>query len=664
MGTLSSQLESLKSSLVDHLEHTFDGNIALPRSGDLLLTHRQVAAQDAEAFLAFVRTGQVTDVHMHGLNQAVNGMPPSSIFHLYQALHDFCQTMLDKESIPAATQQIAGFCEAYVDGYAEGRAVRNKFTQTQFVSEAPYILQTGARWLRMAAEISTALGSILNLDELLIEATYLIQKYSGCSSAALVLIDDVDGWATVQARSSVPGGTNYPAGYRVKVGNSSPMGLCIATGVPQVMLNVNHPLVIPETECLTGIRSMLVLPLISHGQIIGAVSLQSEDVVVFDAEDQLRLRLTVDQIANAIENSRLYRELSTYADTLETLVQARTSEILEAKNYIETIINNSPDAILSLDKSGTIKTVNRAFCQLFGYSNDEARGLLVSALIDQRDKGIIETALTSVVDTGHEARCRLIAARKDGSTFDLDAALAPVTRGGSVEAVISNLRDVTDLVRADQLVKASLREKEVLLQEIHHRVKNNLQIVASLISLQASHIHDDTAIQMLRESQTRISAMALIHERLYQSRDLAHIDFGSYLRELTVSLAQTYRRNEQYIMVRVEADAGPLEIETAIPCALVANELVSNAFEHAFTDGREGEVTVAFKHDTDGQASLVVRDNGVGFPAGLDYRNTHSLGLQLVNSLARQLGGAAEMQVDQGTTFTINFKASVTKSRI
>ena len=648
MVTIADQIELLKPRLVNHLEHSFDGILDLPRAGHLPLTYRQVAMKEAETFIAFLRNQKTAEVRIYAQRQAADGLPTEIMFRLYATLRDFCQSTLNKEIIPTAILFIDSYCNAYADGYAEGRATWIGSTRT------------GTRWLSMAAEISSALGSILNPDELLNEAVDLIRKYSGCNSVALFLIDDLFKWATVQACSSEPGRINYPADYRLRIGDKSPVSQCITTGIAQVMLYGDGSLKIPETDSLTGIRSLIVLPLISHSQIIGAVSFHSEEDVGFDGNDQMRLRLTVDQIANAIENARLYRELASYADTLEELVQERTLEISQAKEYTEAILNNSPDAIVFLNTDGSIKTVNSAFCQLFHYKSDEVRDILVSDLAAPEYKFVVESALRSVLETGQVARFRMTALRRDSTAFDLDAALAPGVENGSINGVVCNLRDVTNLVRAEDLVKASLREKELLLQEIHHRVKNNLQVVASLISLQMSRIVDEAASQVLRESQTRIHTMALIHERLYRSGDLASVDFAEYVRELVNYVSGSYSPQSSRINVTVDVTKMALDLNTAIPCGLIINELVSNAFKHAFLGLPTGEIVVEIRTNEQSQCILSVRDNGVGFPHGIDPRSTSTLGLQLVQGLVGQLDGTLYIQSDTGaTSLVINFPNAI-----
>ncbi len=202
---------------------------------------------------------------------------------------------------------------------------------------------------------------------------------------------------------------------------------------------------------------------------------------------------------------------------------------------------------------------------------------------------------------------------------------------------------------------AMLNEKEVLLKEIHHWVKNNLQVISSLLSLQSAQISDPQTQNVLRESQNRVRTMALIHEKLYQSTDLAQVDFAPYLRSLVNSLAQSYREKSDRVAIRVDSQSIILDIDTAIACGLIVNELVSNALKHAFPAERPGEIRVVVAQHGDDRVLLQVSDDGAGLPPHVDFRSSPSLGLQLINSLVDQINGSIEVETGAGTHFAIAF---------
>jgi two-component sensor histidine kinase/uncharacterized membrane protein len=215
--------------------------------------------------------------------------------------------------------------------------------------------------------------------------------------------------------------------------------------------------------------------------------------------------------------------------------------------------------------------------------------------------------------------------------------------------------EIAERKRAEEQIKASLREKEILLQEIHHRVKNNLQVISSLLYLQSTSVKDRQSLEILQDSQNRVRTMALVHEKLYQSEDLAKIGLGDYICSLTNNLFQSYGIHPKVVKLKVSVDEVYLGIDTAIPCGLIVNELVSNCLKHAFPDGREGEIQIELWADGDGRYNLTVSDNGIGFPPDLDFRSTSSLGLQLVNNLTRQLRGTIGLDRTGGTAFKITF---------
>ncbi|MCP4608052.1 MAG: PAS domain S-box protein, partial [Planctomycetes bacterium] len=209
--------------------------------------------------------------------------------------------------------------------------------------------------------------------------------------------------------------------------------------------------------------------------------------------------------------------------------------------------------------------------------------------------------------------------------------------------------------QAEQQIKTSLEEKEVLLKEIHHRVKNNLQVISSLLSLQAGYIKDEKALVMFHESRHRVKSMALVHERLYRSPDLARIDFAEYIRDLTTYLFRAYGVNSRQTKLKIKVADVTLGIDTAIPCGSIINELVSNSLKYAFPTGQPGQISIDLQLLADRRFALLVSDNGIGFPEELDFRKTKSLGLRLVNTLVRQLNGTIELKHDAGTKFKIMF---------
>jgi PAS domain S-box-containing protein len=229
-------------------------------------------------------------------------------------------------------------------------------------------------------------------------------------------------------------------------------------------------------------------------------------------------------------------------------------------------------------------------------------------------------------------------------------------KDGRVIAAVEMVEDITERKRAEEQIRSALREKEILLKEIHHRVKNNLQVIASMLQLQSGYIHDEEARILFGESQKRIESMSLIHEKLYRTKDLARIDFREYVDELGKGLMTLNTGGSGRMEIKVDIEGVILDISHSIPCGLIINELVSNALRHAFPGGGEGRIAIRMRRDKEGIVALTVSDNGIGFPENIDFRNTGSLGMQLIISLVSQLEGTIELQRNRGTSFAITFQ--------
>ncbi|MBI4813898.1 MAG: PAS domain S-box protein [Methanobacterium sp.] len=220
---------------------------------------------------------------------------------------------------------------------------------------------------------------------------------------------------------------------------------------------------------------------------------------------------------------------------------------------------------------------------------------------------------------------------------------------------LSIARDITERNRMKEKIQLSLEEKEMLLREIHHRVKNNLMIISSLLNLQSRYIKDEEVLNVFKDSQNRARSMALIHDRLYQSSHLKSIDIGEYIQTLASDLFRTYATDSDRVKLNFNVEEVMIDINTMIPLGLIVNELLSNCLKHAFPNDRSGQIDIGF-HYNHPKYRLTVTDNGVGFPENIDYKNTKSLGLRLVNILTDQIDGNIELKRDKGTEFTIEFE--------
>ena len=301
---------------------------------------------------------------------------------------------------------------------------------------------------------------------------------------------------------------------------------------------------------------------------------------------------------------------------------------------------------------------NPKFERMFGYNSGELNGKHIS-IVNYTNKHIsaedINQAIRSQVFKYGEATYEVNNIKKDGTPFWCRATTSIFDHPQYGKVLVAVYQDITTQKQTEDLIKASLKEKEVLLKEIHHRVKNNLQIVSSLLQMQARRTQDSRTALVLRDSQNRIASIALVHEKLYRSEDLANIDFAQYIPDLTTHLFDTYNASSNIINLQINVDKIFLEIDTAIPCGLIINELVSNSIKYAFPDNRTGEIQIKFYPHNDHTLTLIVRDNGIGIPEEFDIETTNSLGLTLIQGLVEQLEGTLELDRSQGTSFKITF---------
>ncbi len=300
--------------------------------------------------------------------------------------------------------------------------------------------------------------------------------------------------------------------------------------------------------------------------------------------------------------------------------------------------------------------VNPAFEHITGYTAAEVIGQNCRFLegSDCAQPGLQE--LRSALKNHQSCKISLRNYRKDGSLFWNELSISPIyDDAGKLTHYIGIQTDISDAKCAEEQIKVSLQEKEVLLKEIHHRVKNNLLVVASLLDWQTDYVTDPAILKIFTESQHRIYSMALIHEKLYQSQNLERIDLGEYLKMLTEHLLASFNISHSQIQFQYHLEPILLNIETATPCGLIVGELIANALEHAFKDAKKGQVWLEVRRNSDSEIRISIRDNGVGFPEGIDFRNTESLGLQLVCLLTQQVNGTLDLLPNQGTEFQLTF---------
>lgn len=456
-----------------------------------------------------------------------------------------------------------------------------------------------------------------------------------------------------------------------------------------------------------GVRSLVVAPIGYQDWLAGCIGLNAEQAErLWSAEDARLIKLVGEILVNALARMRAEEELrrSLSRAVLLNRVLAATSASLDVHTVLETVctelarelgLPQAACALLSADR--------RQLTVVAEFRNPDrpsALGAVIPVVGNPATQYVLEQRVPLfITDAQNDPRMAVIhdLERQRGTvsllivpllvrdqvigTLGLDAteprefspeeiALAQSAAAAASHAIHnaqlhSALQE--ELARRQELtaqLSLSLQQKEALLREIHHRVKNNLQVIASLLGLQSQYIQDPKALAVFQEGQARVRAMGLIHEQLYSSGDLTRLDVAAYVRELAGQLIAASCVHPHTVDLQVEASEVWLGIDTAVPCGLIINELISNALKHAFPADFEGHARVTLRMWQEGdEVQLTVSDNGIGLPTDLDYRHAETLGLQLVMILTRQLEGTVDLVRESGTTFHIRFPSESGKRR-
>lgn len=331
----------------------------------------------------------------------------------------------------------------------------------------------------------------------------------------------------------------------------------------------------------------------------------------------------------------------------------------ENEEKFRLIFESSLDAIYQMDKDGTIIFMNRAGGEMFGYTPEEIVGNHFGMLVTEESVSEGQKALKKAL-AGNNVQGEISVRQRHGYRFTVSYSLAPIKKDDQIVGVTGISRDITDRLKEEERqLRESLAEKESLLKEIHHRVKNNMQIVSSLLSLQSMRSTNPEVQTAIKDSQNRVKTMGLIHEKLYKTENLSRIDFNDYIKTLTEYLSSTYATASRRVKIAINAKDIFLSADTAIPCGLIITELVTNSFKYAFGDQgmEQGRIEISLTKAGDKRLEMVVSDNGHGLPQGFDIANADSLGMSLVQNLARQLGAKLSFSNGEGAVCKMEFAA-------
>jgi PAS domain S-box-containing protein len=384
--------------------------------------------------------------------------------------------------------------------------------------------------------------------------------------------------------------------------------------------------------------SLMIAPIICKGTSIkGIISIQSYTKNAYTQKDLDTFQSLANYSAGAFERIQFEEELK------------------ESEEKYRTVASTAIDAIITVNEENIIVYANPAVKYIFGFSEDELIGQNLQMLIPGNIWELHQKNYSELLRGGYFERSLsalpVEGKHNNGKPLPLEVSFGKFHSKDNFNFTLI-IRDVSERKKIEEQVEKSLLEKETLLREIHHRVKNNMQIVSSLLNLQSQSIKDEKVLEIFQESRNRITAMALIHEKLYEERNLSQVNFPEYLNNLTEYLIHAYKQNMSYIKLVLDIKEKKISLDLAISLGLIINELVTNSLKHAFKEQEHGELHILLKKEKKNYL-LKIKDDGKGIPEDIDYLKTESLGLKLVVNLVEQQGGKIELNKNNGTEFII-----------
>ena len=554
------------------------------------------------------------------------------------------------------------------------------------------------RYEKIINTVTRSVHESINLQDVLENAVESMSKnIDGADNVSIYLVEGEDLGELSRAEAVLKAFRGYPGWWVERVRRIPyPKGFtwkAIIEGKPTYCADVDRDTVIGPAGREMGTKSYASMPIHFGGTIVGVININSFQKNAFNDEELRLLEIVSQQIETAINNAQRAEALQKAKEELELRVQERTRELSgineelkkeiawrkkaekslrDSEERYRALYENNPSMYFTVDREGKILSLNRFGAEQLGYTVEGLIGQSVFNIFYEEDReAVIERFARCLQNIKQIIRWEFRKVRKDGSILWVRESARAIEGSDGGMVVLIVCEDITDRRRAEEQLRGSLREKEMLLKEVHHRVKNNLQVVSSLLDLQSDYLKDRQAIDMMSKSRNRVRSMALVHERLYQSKNMTKIDFAEYIRDLTDSLFCFYGVNLNRVKLRIDAEGVLLNINSAIPLGLIINELVSNSLKYAFPRGKKGEISISLRSDNGGSGlpgrpefTLTVGNNGVGFPRDLNFRETKSLGLQLVVALVDQIGGTIELDRTNGVRFKIRFTEPKPKEEI
>ncbi|MGB9937239.1 MAG: sensor histidine kinase [Methanobacterium sp.] len=453
------------------------------------------------------------------------------------------------------------------------------------------------------------------------------------------------------------------------------IGLAALSQVKNYRINFNQYM--PKSNYFTKINWNFYLPLIfafiSYITLLWSFrKLSLEYVYLLEIGVGTIIFLVImRQITVSKENITLYLAATDEINKRKVI----EDELQKSEKKYREIVENANEGILSTDLESKIVFVNGRLMEILGYEENEIIGKHILELMDEES---VETAKNCMmnVKNGIKGQNEFRLLKKDGGYMDVLINVSPVNESSYYNGCLALISDITEIKAAQTQIKNSLNEKEVLLREIHHRVKNNMQIISSMLSLQSNYISDEETLRIFKESQNRVKSMALVHEKLYKSNKLSEIAFGDYLNDILQYLLISYSLNPGLINFKINTHNISFSMDTAVPLCLIINELVSNSLKYAFPENSsfsnvksrisevstnsnqvQNNIEIMIKPKDD-KYEMIISDNGIGLPDDFDLYDSGTLGLNIVNVLVQQLGGSIEVLDVPGTAFKIIFKGN------